>query len=496
MAIAEIDPVNGVHMLDNLSQSVDLGKDTFTRGSLRKETIEECVRVLRSYRQVLDEYDITRDEQIRVVATSAVREAENSLAFVDRVFIATGFHVEPIDEAEVNRVTYLGVLPLLESDAELLAGRNMILEVGGGSSEVLIVENRDVLFSRTYRLGSMRLRETLDAFHAPATKVRHLMESQIRLTVDDIADQVPREPGMQIIALGGDLRFAAAELLPTWNMTGLARLPTSELEAFANKVFGMSSAKLIQRYHLTPSDAETLGPALLAYVELAKAFELQQIVVANITLRDGLLKQMLARGKGIDHFDRQIIRSATDLAAKYQCDLAHCGHVAELARSLFRALQAEHQLEPHYELLIYLAALLHETGLFIGTASHHKHSLYIITNSDLFGLSKDDTLLVGLVARYYRRASPKPAHPGYASLDRKRRVAVAKLASLLRIADALDCSRSQRIAELHCVREHGKLVIYVPTVDDLSLEQIAVDQKGLFFEETFGMEVLLRSEAH
>ncbi|MGE3779754.1 MAG: exopolyphosphatase, partial [Pirellulaceae bacterium] len=123
MAIAEIDDAGNVHTLEKLQQAVSLGKDTFTLGHIRKQTIEECVRVLKSYRRSMAEYQITRPDQIRVVATSGVREATNRLAFIDRIFIATGLHVEPLDEAGVCRLSYLGFQPFLSRDPALLVAR-------------------------------------------------------------------------------------------------------------------------------------------------------------------------------------------------------------------------------------------------------------------------------------------------------------------------------------------------------------------------------------
>ena len=172
MAIAEIDSAGGVRTLETLSQAVNLGKDTFTKGIIEKSTIEKCVEILKSYRQRLREYQISREDQIRVVATSAVREALNRLAFIDRVYIATGIQVEPIDEAEVNRITYLGVAPFLNAERSLAEAHTVVVEVGGGSTELLVVRNGDVIFSHTYRLGSLRLRQTLESYGAPAGKLR------------------------------------------------------------------------------------------------------------------------------------------------------------------------------------------------------------------------------------------------------------------------------------------------------------------------------------
>src|SRR5437762_4428582 len=170
MAVAEISATGQVRQLETLAQAVNLGKDAFIRGAISKATIEECVRVLKSYRRVLKEYQIENPAQVRVVATSAVREATNRLAFIDRIYIATGFQVEPLDEAEVIRITFLGVQPFLLSDPTLAQGRALVTEVGGGSTELLVVKGGDVVYSHTYRLGSLRLRETLEALRAPTLK--------------------------------------------------------------------------------------------------------------------------------------------------------------------------------------------------------------------------------------------------------------------------------------------------------------------------------------
>src|ERR1700722_16420111 len=292
MAIAEIDSAGGVRTLETLSQAVNLGKDTFTKGSIEKATIEKCVEILKSYRQRWREYQISRDDQIRVVATSAVREALNRLAFIDRVYIATGIQVEPIDEAEVNRITYLGVAPFLNAERPLAEAHTVVVEVGGGSTELLVVRNGDVIFSHTYRLGSLRLRQTLESYGAPAGKLRAIMQNQIQRTVDEVVAPLPPEAVPALIALGGDVRYAASQLLTKWNPDRLGKLRLTSLENFTDKILNMSVDRLVKTHHLSFPDAETLGPALLAYVMLAKAAKLDHIYISNVNLRDGLLQEM------------------------------------------------------------------------------------------------------------------------------------------------------------------------------------------------------------
>jgi len=492
MAVAEISAAGQVRQLETLTQAVNLGKDTFIRSAISKATIEDCVRVLKSYRRILKEYQIENPAQVRVVATSAVREASNRLSFVDRVYIATGFQVDPIDEAEVIRITFLGVQPFLLSDPALAQSRCVVTEVGGGSTEVLMVKAGDVGYSHTYRLGSLRLRETLEALRAPTLKVRNIMETHIHRTVAEIAEHVSRDGPIELIAMGGDVRFAVRQMQPEWDGHSLARLPLKALEDLTNKILGQTDDKLVRKYRLSYPEAETLGPALLAYVLLAKELQLATVLVTNVNLRDGLLMELASGDAWSQEFTKQIIRSATDLGRKFEYDEPHAIHVAQLATRLFHQLKEEHQLPTRMEVVLHVAALLHEIGLFISNRSYHKHSLYLIRNSDLFGLAKKDLLLAALVARYHRRASPQPDHEGYAMLDRDERVAVSKMAALLRAADALDESRSQRIHEVQCAREGDRLVISIPLVEDLSLETLALAQSGSLFEETFGMPVLLR----
>jgi exopolyphosphatase/guanosine-5'-triphosphate,3'-diphosphate pyrophosphatase len=492
MAIAEILPGGRVHTLETLAQGVRLGKDTFTEGEISKSTIEQCVRVLRSYREKLDEYRITDPKAVRVVATSAVREAVNRLAFLDRIYIATGFSIEAIDETEVHRITYRSVQSQLQDSPDLLQSSVVICEVGGGSTELLLVESGEVAYAHSYRLGSLRLREALQGFRASPRKVRQIMEGQIRRTLEQLPQHVRLSGRAEMVALGGDMRFAARELLRPWDPTTLARIDVSSLRAFSAAVSNQDPDSIARNYRVTYPEAETVGPAVLVYLELARLLSLEQVLVSNANLRDGLLQEMVAEDIWTADFRNQIIRSALELGRKYHFDETHARHVARLCEKLIAALAPVHRLNDRAALVLTLAALLHEIGAFVNLSSLHKHSMYLITNSELFGVTKDDLMLIGLVARYHRRAAPKPTHQGYLSLDREQRVAVSKMAAILRVADALDASRSQRIRELQGAIEADRLVITVPHVTDLSLEQVAVQQSCGMFEDIFGLRVLLR----
>ncbi|MFN9984578.1 MAG: exopolyphosphatase, partial [Pirellula sp.] len=229
MAIAEIDPQGTVRTLEEVSQAVSLGKDTFTSQSISRRSIEECARVLKSYRRLMQEFGITRADQVRVVATSAVREASNRLAFIDRMYIATGLEVESLDEAEVNRITYMGIQPLLQSNPVLASVKTIVVEVGSGSTEVLVVRGGNVLFSNTYRLGSLRMLEQVDKFKTSHAKQRAIIETQIRRIVHQIFEHVDAGREIQMVAIGGDVRMAVKNIEGVEQEKTLHKLPTDAL---------------------------------------------------------------------------------------------------------------------------------------------------------------------------------------------------------------------------------------------------------------------------
>ncbi|MBD3392764.1 MAG: HD domain-containing protein [Chitinivibrionales bacterium] len=493
MIVAQADGQGGIRTLDFLHQAVSLGKDTFTRGNIARSSIEECVQALRSFRKLLEEYQITDDKRIRAVATTAVREAANIDAFIDRIAIATGISVEPIDEVEVARLTYLSFHASLHHLPRLARADVVIAEVGGGSTELLFLENGVVAFSKTYRLGTMRMREMLEEFHAPAGRQRAILQSHIQQTIKAIRQSITPSAALNLIALGSDARFAAAQILDNYDPDRPTALGVKDLAAFTEDTLQQSPNELVRRYHLPFPDAETVGQALLFYVNLAKSFGTKEILLTNISMRHGLLLELLGHATWTRDFRGQIMHSALEIARKYEADTAHAKHVAHLCELLFDALAEEHRLGPRWRLFLGVAGLLHDIGSFVSARSHHKHSMYLIQNSELFGLGAHDVLLVALIARYHRRASPKPTHVGYAGLERRERQAVAKAAAILRVADALDRSYSQRIRTVSCAIEENRFVVTTRGTVDLSLEQLALKNKGPLFEEVYGLGVVLRN---
>ncbi len=302
--------------------------------------------------------------------------------------------------------------------------------------------------------------------------------------------RVPR-----LVAVTGDLSEALIQALWPREATGkraFVRSMDAGEFAKAQALMELSEAELVRRYKLSFQEAAAAGPALMAYTALAREFRAKTVSLAGVNLRQGLLFNEAMRGAWPEHFSGQIIRSALALGEKYAFDRPHALHVTELAVQLFLELEPDHSLEKRHEILLRASGILHDIGTFVSTRSHHKHSQYLIMASELFGLTTRDTALIALIARYHRRAEPSPAHPEFAKLDRTDRALLLQLAAILRVADALDRSHSQRIRIAGVARNGDELSIGVEDVGDLSLERLALESKGVMFESVFGMRPVLR----
>ena len=316
--------------MESLQQSVSLGKDSFTKGRIEKTTIEQCVKTLRGFGKLLQEYGITGSDKVRAVATAAVREATNREEFIERMHIGSGIVVDAIDAADAARLNYLGIQPFLGKDLLLKRSHVLIAEIGGGSTEVCFLKREGTAFIQAYRLGSLRLREMLEAFHVPSISQTDLMESDIMRIVAQIKQRVSMERPLTFIALGGDIRFAASQILQQWDAVNPVALPVAALERFTAKVNALSVQKLAHKYYLPYMEAETAGPALLFYLKLSKALHLKRIIVAGVSMRHGLFMEMGKNGVWTEELKDIIARSALSIAAKYQTDIAHVKHVERI----------------------------------------------------------------------------------------------------------------------------------------------------------------------
>lgn len=489
MVIAEVLSDGTFEILERLQRAVRLGQETFRQGRLGGRAMRSAVDILRDYAGIIRLYDV---EQVRGVATSAVREATNADTLLDRIFMATGMHVEVIGTAEESRLT---VSAVRQAAGEVLGTdeNTLIADVGGGSTLLTVLHKGEIVSSMSLRLGTIRLQELLGTSEETPKRSAELFRQHILNETASTPGSLHLDKIESFIAVGSEARFAAHEAGEKVPASELHVIEVDKFDALAERCLKQSPQALSRLYGMPFSEAETLDPALLIYQVLLKKTHARRMIVSNVSMRDGLLLE-LARsvtGQEDEALYESVLQSAASIVEKYHGDLQHANNVADIAVRLFDELLPDHGLGRRCRLLLRVAGVLHEIGAYINDRAHHKHSFYLIANSDLFGLNREELITVAHIARYHRRSGPKPSHVEYTALPREQRVVINKLAAILRVADALAQGHIKDAGKLQFERQGDDFVILAPDAADLLLEKRSLVRKGGMFEEIYGMKIRL-----
>lgn len=491
LVVAEIGSKTEIKYLENLQKPISFGKDVFTNGRISRSTMREGLEILKNYKSVIETYGV---KTLHAIATSAVRDAVNRDAFLDQVFVRTNIDIEVLEEAEENRLELTAVEHALGDKYDYQKKNCLILEVGSGSTEMIILNQGEVQLTRTLSQGSLRLPEQA----VPGKTAANVMQRVLKRSIHDVAVNVSREYNFgeidTFIALGGDMRLAARQIISEFKEDFVVIEKKVFLD-FVNMIGKLNAEEIVDKCTIPYTEAESLYPALLFYTSFLAETKADTIIVPMKNIRDGLLHEMAQMLSGYKRTDvtKQVISAAKKLGKRYQYDEAHASVVASLSVKLFDLLKQDHGLGSRERLLLEVSAMLHEIGLFINPTGYHKHSSYLVDWSEIFGLRKADKNIVSNVVRYHRRSLPQASHEPYMSLPRADRAIVSKLASILRVATALDKSHQQKIKNVTLEKDEDNYILWAgEETGDITIERDSVANRGNMFAEVFGISIVLK----
>ena len=265
-----------------------------------------------------------------------------------------------------------------------------------------------------------------------------------------------------------------------------------DLDVAIDRLAGKSIEALAAELQESDYLVRSLAPACLLFRQLCHLTGIKEVVVPNVSTREAVIEDVIRHGlQEDDPFVPDIISTAVALGEKYRNDTRHVLAVAENCMKIFDLLNPIHRFGPRLRVLLYVAAILHDIGRFVDPRKHHKHSCYLIQNSQLPGLSEHDMKMIAMVARYHRKAEPKPEHLEYSTLPEADRVTVCKLAAIIRVADALDRAHQEKFKNAKFRLDGNTLTISSQDYLDLTVEQLVLKSKMNLFRNIFGMKIIL-----
>jgi exopolyphosphatase / guanosine-5'-triphosphate,3'-diphosphate pyrophosphatase len=484
MMAAEVNSSGALSTVVEDRQVTRLGESVFRTGTISAEAATQVCEVLQRMAAAYRPLGVLA---ARAVATAAVRDASNGEVLLKKAGEILGQPVEVISGQEEARLVHLGVEARWPHPNE----RILIVDIGGGSAEIIEAQGGILKAAFSRPIGAVRLHSVFLQHDPPSpddlTRLQEFIEEKLAMVTKRI------ERGRFRRAIGTSASASAI-------VCAANRIPRAKREQADRRVAtlaqirklykSISSMSLEQRRKVTgigPRRAEIIVPGCAVLSTVLEHFAVPRLAYCAAGVRDGIIRDLAERGVGrertrLDSEQRQMVER---FARRFGVELSHARKVASFARVLFHALEPMHRLTPERGRLLEAAAYLRDVGHAVNDMSHHKHSHYIVSNSDLAGFTDLERLEVAMLCRYHRKAMPSSRHTEFMSLPADSQQAVLKMSPILRIADALDRSRDQRVEEIDCeVRGEGVLVKII-SGGDVSLEQWAVERAAPQFAQVY-----------
>jgi exopolyphosphatase / guanosine-5'-triphosphate,3'-diphosphate pyrophosphatase len=484
-------------------EAVRLGHETLHNRFLARAAMERAAETIKRYRLIAESRGA---EKILAAATASVRAAENAAEFIEFIERESGVHVEILPGVEEARLIGIAAASGCGSAAAAAAAQTsetlLNIDIGGGSTEISIMRGGLPVELFSVKLGAVGLTEKFISGDPPPDR-------EIRASSEEIASALERPVrelrGVRwqsatgtsgtILALGEIMTAAKSGNSSAANGGAAEKggkiIAFDELRKFIENLIKMNLNRRLEALAIPRQRAEIIIAGSLILRGVMSALKIERLTTCNYSLREGMIIDDLRKREEISRppvsdLQEPLLRGVLALAKRFNYEQEHSLQIARLAEAVFDAVAPKYKLDRSHRLLLSAAALLHDIGYYISHEDHHKHSAYLIRNSEFTGFTQEQRNVIAAVARYHRGALPKEKHREMSELNANLQDVVMKLGGILRLADALDRRYDNRIENLRVeMTNASKIKIALESRKSCEREVQAAEQKKDLFEIAF-----------
>lgn len=454
-------------VVDQLKESVRLGKDMERDGFLKPQRIAETMKTLKMFRKLCDAYGI---EKIIAVATAAVRRAKNQRSFLEEVATTCGIKLRVLSAEEEAMYVYKGVINTMDIP------KGIIFEIGGGSTKIVQYNRKNLLNYETLPFGAVTLTELFSgdglAPEEQAAKIEEFFTEQLK-RIEWLKDI---DPETQLIGVGGSFRNLCkiSKMMRKCPLNNVHNynIPAEEFDNIYNmiKVLDLDKKKRIKG--ISSDRADILPSAFAAIASFVKYMNFNNMVISGCGLREGIMFNYAVPITIEKPISDVLTYSLQTLIRFYGCNIKHVEHVVNLSVQLFKQLRVLHKFPRQYLKILKVVAMLHDAGTAIRYYDYHKHTAYIIRNAAIYGMTHREIVMASLVASVHKNdefsMSDVVRYKAYITEDDVD--AIRKLGVMLRIAESLDRSMSSCVQTINCDVLGDSVIMKTEVDGDASLE--------------------------
>ncbi len=491
LQIVEYTSLGNMKIVERASSQVTLGEETFKTGRISFAAVRELCELLKGYRRILQEYGV---KDYRLLATTAIREADNQQYIIDQIKLKTGLTVEVVDMLQEMYHKYIALFRAIEAEG-LAAEQEGILfvDISSGGLSFTLYEAGVLQYQQNIHIGALRIKESFERYQRDSAHFYQALTEYIYSTIDLVELELNQHK-IKYLVLSGAETALLLKMLGRDEAAKLNYVGIDEFLALYDRVKQLNLPQLVQAFDLTESRAEMVLPTIVLYQQILALSNVSQIVVSGAQFGDGITISHIAdksHDKWLEVIEQQIISFAHTLGRKYKHDTRHAASVESTSLLLFDRMVRHHGLGRRERFLLKIAAILHDIGKYVSLRRHYFYSYRLIISSDIIGFSEEERALMANIAYYHSKGTPSLSDPNFAVLSPEKRITLAKLAAIIRVADAVDRSHMQKTTIRDVSLTGEEVIITVSADQDVSLEEWTFLDKAEFFENVFGIRPIL-----
>ena len=469
--------------IDRLENPTNIGHEVFNTSKISFESLRKISEILKGYSKVLSEYGVTN---YRVVASTALREAENCAYVLDQLRIQNDMTVEVLEDRQEKSLIYNEIINYIEGQGMSDA---LISYIGAGSIGFAIYEDGAVKFSQNIKMGSQKLHDLLGEIQSQTRDYHTVLEEYLDRIIGRVNFPEGRFKNDNLVITGNEIKIIAKICGASPGSLGYD-IDTQLIVDFYDEIRDLTTEKIMDKYSLNQHEAQLFLTSLLIYLRIIKITGSSRILSPQVELWDAIIKQMLIpKNKVIydAHVKTSTINCAVVLSELYSCDKDHREMTRKYAMEIFDKMKKIHGMGPRKRLLLELAIILHESGYCLNSKYPRESTFDIIKNLGLYGLTSEEMILVANIAKYDELTVPNMSDLEYSDLSQKNKLLVSKMVAIFRLANALDKSKKQKFQDIKARLVDQKFIIEVQSNENVYLEKWAFNKCVPFFEDVYGV---------
>ncbi|MDT0642987.1 Ppx/GppA phosphatase family protein [Zunongwangia sp. F363] len=490
--LVDIYPDGSFRTVDKLKEMVILAEKGL-ENRLSREAMDRGVEALKRIKFLCDSHKV---ENILAFATSAIREAENGGDFIHEVGEQVGIKVRAISGKMEAEMIGLAIRHSIVLGEEMV----LMVDIGGGSVEFIIGNNKEFIYYNSLKLGVARMAANFVESDPIKKKEIQKLQKHFEEELSEVAELARKHKVKTIIGSSGTMENIGAMVAGRNSITANRTLnalefDTADFNSLYDEFIQLNKKHRLKEKALEEKRVDIINPGMVLLKFLVDEFRIGNIRISEGALREGMILNYIRKEKDqlnldlVANFQDPRRRSVYELLRKCNWLEAHSRHVSNFALQLFDEFKEELKLKESDRELLEYASLMHDIGYYISYRKHHKHALYLIRNSDLLGFKEDEINIMANVARYHRRSVPAKRHKRYKQLNKKLRKRVKKLSALLRVADGLDRSHYQNVQKLEIKNKAEVITLIITTHSDPELEIWGCLRKAKLLEKLTGKKL-------